>query len=60
MIDGANRSTNIQMGGHRFAQEGFTNNVLQLVDNLYYNTDKVQYTFGLDFMYTNAKVTVWQ
>lgn len=55
VIDGANRSTNIQMGGHRFAQEGFTNNVLQLVDNLYYNTDKVQYTFGLDFMYTNAK-----
>ncbi|GAB3317191.1 carboxypeptidase regulatory-like domain-containing protein [Larkinella ripae] len=54
-IDGANRSTNIQMGGHRFAQEGFTNNVLQLVNNLYYNTDKIQYTFGLDVMYTHAK-----
>ena len=54
-INSATRSTNIQMGGHRFAQEGFTNNVLQLVDNLYYNTDKVQYTFGLDLMYTNAR-----
>ncbi|GAB3500444.1 TonB-dependent receptor [Spirosoma knui] len=53
-VDGANRSTNIQMGGHRFAQEGFKNNVLQLVNNLYYNTDKAQFTFGVDLMYTNA------
>ncbi|MBO0948882.1 TonB-dependent receptor [Fibrella forsythiae] len=53
-IDGTTRSTNIQMGGHRFAQEGFDNNVLQLVNNLYYNTNKVQYTFGLDLMYTRA------
>ncbi|MBC8156455.1 MAG: carboxypeptidase regulatory-like domain-containing protein [Bacteroidetes bacterium] len=53
-VAGAPRSTNIQMGGHRFAQEGFKNNVLQLVDNVYYNTDKVQYTFGLDLMYTRA------
>ncbi|RRB04318.1 TonB-dependent receptor [Larkinella rosea] len=53
-VDGATKSTNIQMGGHRFAQEGFDNNVIQLVDNLYYNTDKVQYTFGLDLMYTRA------
>lgn len=55
VIGGANKSTNIEMGGHRFAQEGFTNNVLQFVDNLYYNTDKVKYTFGVDFMYTHAK-----
>ncbi|NEU66889.1 TonB-dependent receptor [Spirosoma agri] len=54
-IDGVSRATNIQMGGHRFAQEGFTNNVLQLVDNLYYNTNKAQYTFGVDLMYTHAK-----
>ncbi len=53
-IAGGTLSTNIQMGGHRFAQEGFDNNVLQLVDNLYYNTAKVQYTFGLDLMYTRA------
>jgi hypothetical protein len=54
-VDGRTLSTNIQMGGHRFAQEGFTNNVLQLVDNFYYNTDRIQYTFGVDLMYTHAK-----
>ena len=54
-VDGRTLSTNIQTGGHRFAQEGFTNNVLQLVDNFYYNTDRVQYTFGVDLMYTHAK-----
>jgi hypothetical protein len=53
-IGGANRSTSIQMGGHRFAQESFTNNVMQLVNNLYYNTDKAQFTFGVDLMYTRA------
>ncbi|WP_027302699.1 TonB-dependent receptor [Rudanella lutea] len=53
-VGGANRSTNIQMGGHRFAQEGFKNNVLQLVNNLYYNTDKAQFTFGTDLMYTHS------
>lgn len=54
-IAGANRTTAIQIGGHRFGQEGFTNNVFQLVDNFYYNTDKVKFTFGADVMYTNAK-----
>ncbi len=48
-------ATNIQIGGHRFAQESFKNNVFQLVDNLYYNTDKVKYTFGADLMFTTAK-----
>lgn len=47
--------TNIQFGGHRFGQESFKNNVFQLVNNLYYNTDKVKYTFGVDLMYTRAK-----
>lgn len=54
-IDGTNLTTNIQMGGHRFAQEGFKNNVFQLVDNVYYNTDKIKYTFGVDLMYTRSK-----
>ncbi|MEO6546360.1 MAG: carboxypeptidase regulatory-like domain-containing protein [Ferruginibacter sp.] len=53
-INGATKSTNIEIGGHRFAQENFDNNVLQLVDNLYYNTDKIKYTFGVDVMYTRA------
>jgi hypothetical protein len=54
-IGGANRSTNIQLGGHRFAQEWFRNNVFQLVNNLYYNTNTIRYTFGVDFMYTRAR-----
>jgi hypothetical protein len=55
LTDGTSASTAIQIGGHRFGQEGFTNNVFQLVDNLYYNTDKIKYTFGVDVMYTRAK-----
>lgn len=54
-IEGSNLTTNIQIGGHRFAQESFRNNVFQIVDNVYYNTDKVKYTFGADIMYTRAK-----
>jgi hypothetical protein len=53
-INGATRSTSIQIGGHRFAQENFDNHVLQLVNNLYYNTNTVKYTFGVDAMYTRA------
>lgn len=55
LTDGTTKSTAVQIGGHRFAQEAFTNNVIQLVDNLYYNTDKAKYTFGTDIMYTHAK-----
>ena len=53
-INGATKSTNIEIGGHRFAQEKFDNNVFQLVNNLYYNTNKIKYTFGVDIMYTRA------
>ena len=53
-INGATKSTNIEIGGHRFAQENFANNVFQVVNNLYYNTNKVKYTFGFDVMYTSA------
>lgn len=48
-------TTSIQIGGHRYGQESFKNNVFQIVDNVYYNTDKVKYTFGADLMYTSAK-----
>lgn len=54
LSDGSTKSTSVQIGGHRFGQEGFTNNVFQLVDNFYYNTDKIKYTFGADLMYTRA------
>ncbi|MFT3827093.1 MAG: carboxypeptidase regulatory-like domain-containing protein [Chitinophagaceae bacterium] len=52
---GATRTTTLQFGGHRFAQEWFKNNVFQLVNNLYYNTNSVRYTFGIDLMYTRAR-----
>lgn len=45
--------TSIQLGGQRYAPEHFKDNVFQLVDNIYYNTNKINYTFGADFMYTN-------
>lgn len=54
-IDKTNLSTNLQIGGHRFAQESFKNNVLQLTDNFYYDTDFAKYTFGFDIMATNSK-----
>lgn len=53
-VNGTQLQTNIQLGGHRFAQEGFKNNVFQLVNNLYYDTDWAKYTFGLDVMATHS------
>src|SRR5690606_5512034 len=41
-IDGDKKYYNsIQMGGQRFAPEWFKGNVFQLVNNLYYNTEKI-------------------
>lgn len=54
-IGGANRTATVQIGGHRFAQEWFKNNVFQLVNNLYYNTNNIKYTFGVDFQYTRSR-----
>lgn len=52
-IDGDNKYYNsIQLGGQRFSPEYFKGNVVQLVNNLYYNTRKVRFTFGVDLMYT--------
>jgi len=53
-IAGEDKKTTLQLGGHRFAQESFKNNVFQLVDNIYYSTDNINYTFGVDLMYTHA------
>ncbi|MCD7927007.1 MAG: carboxypeptidase regulatory-like domain-containing protein [Bacteroides sp.] len=52
-IDGKTATTTIQLGGQRYCPENFYNHVLQLVDNYYYNTNKVNYTYGFDLMYTN-------
>ena len=43
----------IQLGGQRYTPEWFKDNVVQLVNNMYYNTGKINYTFGVDLMYTN-------
>jgi hypothetical protein len=45
--------TTIQLGGQRYCPENFYNNVLHLVDNLYYNTRTINYTLGFDLMYTH-------
>ncbi|MGX5817248.1 carboxypeptidase regulatory-like domain-containing protein [Chitinophaga lutea] len=52
-IGGTNVFTNIQLGGQRFSPEHFYNNVLQLVDNVYYSTNKANFTFGTDIMYSH-------
>lgn len=52
-IDGKTALTTIQLGGQRYCPENFYNHVVQLVDNYYYNTNNVNYTYGFDLMYTN-------
>ena len=54
-INGSNLQTAIQLGGHRFGQEGFKNNVFQVVNNLYFDTNWAKYTFGADLMTTSSK-----
>lgn len=51
-VNGKEVSTAIQLGGHRYCPENFYNHVLQLVDNFYYSTKRINYTFGIDLMYT--------
>ncbi|MFD1874846.1 TonB-dependent receptor [Hymenobacter bucti] len=51
-VDGRNVFTSIQLGGQRYAPEYFFSNVSQLTDNVYYNTDKINFTFGTDLMYS--------
>ncbi|KGE14499.1 carboxypeptidase-like regulatory domain-containing protein [Sphingobacterium deserti] len=53
-INGNNLSTSIQLGGHRFGQESFRNNVFQLTNNLFYDTEFAKYTFGVDLMATQS------
>jgi hypothetical protein len=52
LIDGKEYRTAIQLGGQRYLPELFINNVYQVVDNLYYSTGRINYTFGTDLMYT--------
>ena len=51
-VSGTNTYFNsIQLGGQRFSPEWFKSNVVQLVNNVYYNTEKINFTFGVDLMY---------
>ncbi|GAA0544275.1 TonB-dependent receptor [Chitinophaga japonensis] len=52
-INGSRAFTSIQLGGQRYSPEHFYNNVIQLVDNVYFNTNKANYTFGADIMYSH-------
>ena len=53
-IDGKDYTlSSAQLGGQRYEPEKFINNVFQFVDNIYYNTDKVNYTFGADILFTH-------
>lgn len=46
-------NTNIQLGGQRYLPERFESHVYQLVNNLYYNKGKTNYTFGMDLLLNN-------
>ncbi|MCF6406379.1 carboxypeptidase regulatory-like domain-containing protein [Chitinophaga filiformis] len=45
--------TSIQFGGQRYSPEHFYNHVVQLVDNVYFSTNKANYTFGVDLQYSH-------
>lgn len=53
VVGGKNVNTTIQLGGQRYSPEQFYNNVVQLVDNVYFNTGKLNFTFGTDLMYSH-------
>jgi hypothetical protein len=53
VVDEKNVFTTIQLGGQRYSPEHFYNNVIQLANNRYYNTDKINFTFGADIMYSH-------
>ena len=46
-------NTNIQLGGQRYLPERFESHVYQLVNNLYYNKGKTNFTFGMDLLLNN-------
>lgn len=50
VIAGRAANTNIQLGGQRYLPERFVSHVYQLVNNLYYNKGRTNFTFGADLM----------
>lgn len=54
VIDGEEYTIgSLQLGGQRYLPEQFKNHVVQAVNNFYLNTDKIDYTFGGDIMFTH-------
>jgi Carboxypeptidase regulatory-like domain len=53
VVDGKNVNTTIQLGGQRYSPEHFYNNVIQLTDNVYFHTNRLNFTFGADLMYSH-------
>ncbi len=49
-VNGETVNTTIQLGGQRYLPEKFESNVFQVVNNLYYNRGRINYTFGADLM----------
>ncbi|RFM27799.1 carboxypeptidase regulatory-like domain-containing protein [Deminuibacter soli] len=45
--------TNIQLGGQRYGGDYFNNSLIQLVDNIYINTDKFNFTLGGGVTFTH-------
>ncbi|MCL6261048.1 carboxypeptidase regulatory-like domain-containing protein [Aquiflexum sp. TKW24L] len=53
IVNERNVNTNIQIGGQRYLPERFESHVYQLVNNLYYNKGKTNFTFGMDILMNN-------
>jgi hypothetical protein len=51
--DGSTYSTSIQLGGQRYGNDYFNNNVAQLTDNVYWTKGKYNFTFGGGLTFTN-------
>lgn len=45
--------TSIQLGGQRYGNDYFNNHLIQLVDNLYVNTNRFNFTFGTGLTFSN-------
>lgn len=59
IVEGVESVTSLQLGGQRYLPEQFKNHTVQVVDNFYWDTDLIDYTFGADVQvqYLNSLAT---
>ena len=59
IVENVESAGSLQLGGQRYLPEQFKNHTLQAVNNFYWDTDKVDYTFGADVQvqYLNSLAT---